>query len=415
LNVFKKRKLIHTVDDVFYACGLCNFKKNKAPIPWKVTKASKTRNGWRIMMRFPIGKCLGDVEKQLERISTALLSEVEVAEQKGYLLLSINETSLPSHIPYKVMDIRKVTQGTWKVVVGVDKNDNFIYHDFTKIAHLLVGGLPGSGKTVFLKQMITTLVLNHSPDEMQLILIDRKGMLAFQQYEGLPHVVRTAESITQTYKAIEYAHKEMQNRMKILRKHGVEDLAEYEEETGKTLPRIFVIIDEAGELQPKENDGKADKEFRQEIQAFIASVARLGRGPGVHLVFCTQRPDAHVVTGQIKGNIEATVAFRVRNQVNSEILLGQGNRMAADLPKIPGRGVYQTDDETIIQTPFLGNLKTRFLLWPEKQKSHDQAVIGKRESIHSQEVINDEADNIIVMDGKSYTKKDRSVDRSVSE
>jgi FtsK/SpoIIIE family len=123
-----------------------------------------------------------------------------------------------------------------------------------------------------------------------------------------------------------------------------------------------LVVDEMAEMAAVES---ADRDERARQQARLVSISRLcrlGRAAGIHVIAATQRPDAEAVPGQIKANLPATVAFHVRDEINSRILLGDGNTTAAGLPPWPGRAVWQWDIATQVQVPWLDRAEAGRLL-----------------------------------------------------
>lgn len=253
----KKSQLIRTIDQVFLACGLLNFANKKVAIAWK-KKVKKRHSGWDITMKFPVGKCMEDIERNYDRIVTALNgADIRFGKQGGWLKMEIYTEPLPSFIPFN-SDLLLATRNTWKVPI-IHTQDRIIFHDFTQWPHLKVGGVTRKGKTVALKGITTTLLANHNHNQIKLILLDGKKFASFAKYEQFPHVVQKGWDVKSAYLALEWTAGKLDERMDILRKHGVEDTLEYEENYGESLPRYFVIVDEAFMFRAK--DAKDDEDM----------------------------------------------------------------------------------------------------------------------------------------------------------
>jgi len=214
-------------------------------------------------------------------------------------------------------------------------------------------------------------VLRLSPERLRLIVLDLKGM-EFGILERLPHLMApVARDLDAAVEALAAANAELDRRQELLAGAGVETLGGWNRaRPGEALPYVLVVVDECAELAAAEVADRDERARRQQALAHLSRLCRLGRASGVHVVVSTQRPDADAVPGQVKANIPATVAFRVRNATNSRILLGEGGESAAALPPWPGRGVWQWDTETQFQAPWLSVKSARRLLeaaYPEVQ------------------------------------------------
>jgi S-DNA-T family DNA segregation ATPase FtsK/SpoIIIE len=144
---------------------------------------------------------------------------------------------------------------------------------------------------------------------------------------------------------------ELDQRQVALERLGAESIRRWNSSgAGQQLPYVLVVVDEMAELSAVESGGRDEKGRRQAALASLSRICRLGRATGFHVIASTQRPDAEAVPGQIKANIPATVAFRVRSAINSRILLGEDNVAAASLPPHPGRGIWQFDTEVGFQS-----------------------------------------------------------------
>jgi S-DNA-T family DNA segregation ATPase FtsK/SpoIIIE len=131
---------------------------------------------------------------------------------------------------------------------------------------------------------------------------------------------------------------------------------------------VLVVVDEMAELSAVESADRDERARRQAALTSLSRICRLGRATGFHVIASTQRPDADAVPGQIKANIPATVAFRVRSAINSRILLGEDNTAAAALPPIPGRGIWQHDSEIGFQAVWLAKTEAEALVTAAKTR-----------------------------------------------
>ncbi|MFZ9385203.1 MAG: DNA translocase FtsK [Candidatus Limnocylindrus sp.] len=223
--------------------------------------------------------------------------------------------------------------------------------DLTKMPHMLIAGATGSGKSVMVNALITSLLFRCRPDELRLILIDPKRV-ELSGYNGLPHLL--VPVITEAEKAsaaLRWTVHEMENRYRLFAEAGARNIASYNEgrvDANDRIPFIVVIIDELADLMMQ--DGRSTEEP-------IVRIAQKARATGIHLVLATQRPSVNVVTGLIKANIPSRIAFSMASQIDSrtvldapgaEDLIGRGDMLfqPSDAPKpIRLQGVFVSDQE----------------------------------------------------------------------
>lgn len=226
--------------------------------------------------------------------------------------------------------------------------------DLTKMPHLLIAGATGSGKSVCVHAIISTILLTRSPYQVKLAMIDPK-MLELSAYKGIPHL--WAPVVVQTSKArflLEALVKEMEERYALLARTGVRSIAEYNKMFGPDqsedrLPYIVVVIDELADLMMVSS---------RDVEPPIARLAQMARAVGIHLVVATQRPSVDVITGMIKANFPSRIAFNVGSKTDSrtildmngaEKLLGKGDMLfvpAASPEPIRVHGSFISTAET---------------------------------------------------------------------
>jgi len=243
-------------------------------------------------------------------------------------------------------------KGMLKLALGQDVSGRPFVADLDTMPHLLIAGATGSGKSVCINAIIACLLSTHTPETLRLLMLDPK-MVELVNYNGIPHLL--APVVTELEKAVgvlSWATREMDRRYKMFAKEKVRNLEAYnlkmQEEGGETLPFILVIIDELADLMMMAPD---------EVERTIARIAQMARATGMHLIIATQRPSVDVVTGLIKANFPARVAFAVSSQIDSRVildspgaerLLGKGDMlyMAADSAKLRRlQGVFVSDQE----------------------------------------------------------------------
>jgi DNA segregation ATPase FtsK/SpoIIIE-like protein len=259
--------------------------------------------------------------------------------EHGRLVMEVLRERIPDHVDFATFYEQPPPPG--KLVIGLGRSHRGpLWTDLGSLPHLLVGGMTGGGKSVFLTQALTHLVLTHHPDQLRLLCIDLKGGIELALFATTPHslgeVVTTVEGAAE---ALDSVRTEVDRRLQSLRNAGLRDIDALADIGRPPWPRIVVVVDELAELTVRELGGNPSALAAQKVaRGRLGEVARLGRAVGIHLVVCTQRPDAEAVPGQLKANLAGTVAFRVRAQVNSLILL-ESDR-ATLLPHRPGRAIW---------------------------------------------------------------------------
>ncbi|GIW47034.1 MAG: DNA translocase FtsK [Deltaproteobacteria bacterium] len=193
------------------------------------------------------------------------------------------------------------------------------YMDLRKAPHLLIAGTTGSGKSVLLHSVITSMLFKGSPKELKFIMIDPK-MLELSVYENIPHLLHpVVTNPKEASQALKWAVKEMENRYKMLSEEGVRDIESYNRKVSKVehreekrLPYIVIIIDELADLMMV---------APHEVRESITRLSQMARAAGIHLVVATQRPSVDVVAGLIKANFPARISFLVSSRIDSRIIL----------------------------------------------------------------------------------------------
>lgn len=203
------------------------------------------------------------------------------------------------------------------VVLGLDLSGKPVHLNLTKMPHCLIGGTTGSGKSVCINAMIASILYKAHPDDVKLILIDPK-IIEFSNYEDIPHLatpVITEPKVATA--ALKWAVEEMQNRYQLFRTLRVREYDEYAKLAATNInvhpiPYIVIIIDELADLMLVSGN---------DVEDYIQRLTQKGRASGIHLIVATQRPSVDVIKGTIKTNIPTRIAFMVKTQVDSSIIL----------------------------------------------------------------------------------------------
>jgi len=203
--------------------------------------------------------------------------------------------------------------GSLKLALGRDVSGHPMVADLTKMPHLLVAGQTGSGKSIGINSFIISLLYQHSPETLRLIMVDPKRV-ELTNYNGLPHLLTPV--ITEPDKALQslkWTVSEMNRRYKELSKHGKRNITEYNASfPDNRMPFIVLIIDELADLMMAAS---------KEIEATICRIAQMARATGIHLIIATQRPSVDVITGLIKANIPTRLSFTVATGVDSRTII----------------------------------------------------------------------------------------------
>ncbi len=209
-------------------------------------------------------------------------------------------------------------------IVGRDVAGKPWLADLGRMPHLLVAGATGSGKSVCLNVAIMSFLYGNGPDDLKFIMVDPKRV-ELQMYNGIPHLITPViTKVQETVNALKWALREMDRRYDLLAKFGARDLASYNARVQDRLPFIVIIIDELADLMSMAGS---------EVEGPIVRLAQMSRAVGVHLILATQRPSVDVITGLIKANIPARIAFAVASQTDSRTILDQQGA-----EKLLGRG-----------------------------------------------------------------------------
>lgn len=287
-------------------------------------------------------------------------NNVRIEVLPGYVGVEVSNDSVSTVYLRSIIDSAEFRNATSKlaVAVGRDINGSTVIMDIAKTPHLLIAGATGSGKSVCINTMITSILYKASPDEVKLILVDPK-VVELSVYNDIPHLL--VPIVTDPRKAagaLCWAVQEMEDRYKKFAEVGSRDLSGYNKKIAsdgdkKPLPQIVIIIDELADLMMVAPG---------EVQDYICRLAQKARAAGMHLVLATQRPSVDVITGLIKANIPSRIAFAVSSSVDSrtildgggaEKLMGKGDMLmmlagASKLNRVQGAFVSDTDVENIV-------------------------------------------------------------------
>lgn len=254
-----------------------------------------------------------------------------------------------------IIDSNEFKNAKSKLSFALGKNaaGEAIVTDIAKMPHVLIAGSTGSGKSVCINTLITSIIYKAKPSEVKLVMVDPK-VVELSVYNGIPHLlIPVVTDPKKAAGALAWAVQEMVNRYHLFAEKNVRDIAGYNEALGKEgaegkLPQIVIIIDELADLMMV---------AKNDVEDAICRLAQMARAAGMHLVIATQRPSVDVITGIIKANIASRISFAVTSQVDSrtildsagaEKLLGKGDMLffpTGVLKPIRIQGAFVSDSE----------------------------------------------------------------------
>ncbi len=378
LKAFSKHRGLSSNDSgkiqrIMSLSGL-NVRDGKDTLTTQLVKKKQYEWGWEYKFRIPLGRSFTDYEakqhvfedglnnrrkhitfndlRQLDLNRDLLLQlqqlwKAKLMEQKeielsydGLLIVRVYDKPLAKEVPF--------TSGKgWRVPVGVTRAKNeFKYHDFEMVPHVVLGGATRYGKSNFINSTICSLV-HCEPEHTNLYLIDLKGGVELCDYENIKQTISIAYEPHEALHTLQMAYDKMRVIQRELKRRGKKNVQE-----AGIKERYFVVIDEVGELNAAEAVTKEEKRLKLECQTLMSQIARLGAGLGFRLVVATQYPVGDVIPRQVKQNADAKLCFRVQSAVASRVVLDAEGAEA--LPMIKGRAIYQTADKReILQTPLI--------------------------------------------------------------
>jgi len=268
-----------------------------------------------------------------------------------------NKSAIGIEVPNKVastvflrqlLENEEFWKNSTKIIfpLGLDVAGKPVYSDLTAMPHLLIGGATGSGKSVFLSSLITSLLYKFSPDELRLIVVDPKRV-ELTLFDGIPHLVEPiVKEVSDVIMVFQKALREMERRYDIFAEAGVRNIAGYNQRfPEKKLPYLVIVVDELADIMLTKQ--------KAQVEAMICRLAQLARATGIHLVIATQRPSVDIITGLIKANFPSRIAFAVSTQIDSRVILDTGG---AELLIGSGDMLFAPLDSpkpTRIQAPFI--------------------------------------------------------------
>ena len=295
-------------------------------------------------------------------------------------------------------------RGNLMVALGKDVSGKPWFGDLSILPHLLIAGATNSGKTVCINAILLSLLLQHTPETLRFILVDPKRV-ELPNYNGIPHLLTPViTDVQKTVNALRWTIGEMERRFELLSKAGRRDITSYNKVMDQKLPYLVFVIDELADLMTASG---------AEVEAAIIRLSQMARAVGIHLVLATQRPSVDVITGLIKANMPARLAFSVASLMDSRTILDTGG---AD--KLLGRGDClwkppELSKPRRLQSAFVGEEETKkvveFLKGDELPQYNDDITAKQQKTFEfnsanvpseDDDPLLDEAKEVLIQAGK---------------
>ena len=315
-------------------------KKDKTLYLPRITKLKKSKYGYTIDLTLPAGMSVNDIYNIEKEIAYSLgAGEIEIYQNGATITLTAYKNKLPDYIPFKQPN---TMPGIIPLYLGESVRGPEVV-DLVEMPHMLIGGETKGGKSVLLNLIINAL--SHNP-QVKIHCIDFAGVeLGYLQQYGIPLIDSHAGAI----KKINELQALWRERKKLFLKVGARNIEEYNQHN--KMEYHVLIVDELSIFRAKPGMDKDTKKALEYAMGNLCDLASLGRKYGIHLILCTQVPNADVVPGLLKNNIPCSIAFPIKTVQGSISILGHGE--ARHLPRIKGRCIYQRDGERQLQVAHL--------------------------------------------------------------
>tara|TARA_Y100001958_G_C21233793_1_gene559915 strand:+ start:37 stop:2109 length:2073 start_codon:yes stop_codon:yes gene_type:complete len=257
-----------------------------------------------------------NLSEDIARNTSSLSARVAIIPGKNTVGIEIPNEKRDGVVLSEILQSENFSKDDIKLPIALGKSisGSPIIADLTSMPHLLIAGTTGSGKSVCINTIISSLLFKHNPDICKFILIDPK-MLELSSYEGIPHLLTPV--ITDAKKAtaaLSWTVREMENRYKLMSSEGVRNIDGYNQKHKIKMPYIIVVVDEMSDLMLI--SGK-------EIENCVQKLSAMARAAGIHIIMATQRPSVDVITGTIKANFPTRISFQVSSKIDSKTILGE--------------------------------------------------------------------------------------------
>ncbi|ANS49372.1 cell division protein FtsK [Bacillus thuringiensis] len=291
----------------------------------------------------PVGMPSKIIRKVEDVVSEGLNKPVRIQYDNYKLNIRVFHQEIPKKWEWSA---NLIQVGKWLVPMG-QSLEQLMYHDFDKTPHMTLGGLTRMGKTVFLKNVMTSLITAQA-DDTHLFIIDLKGGLEFGPYQNIKQVEFIAEKPMEAFQVLSTILKKMEEKMLFMKEHHYANVVET-----NIRERYFIIVDEGAELCPDKSMSRERQKLLGACQQMLSYIARIGGALGFRLIFCTQYPTGDTLPRQVKQNSDAKLGFRLPTQTASQVVIDEAGLEAIE--SVPGRALFKTDRLTEIQVPYISN------------------------------------------------------------
>ncbi|WEG14193.1 FtsK/SpoIIIE domain-containing protein [Pullulanibacillus sp. KACC 23026] len=341
-------KNVSKLKKVFENCGL----KAGDQIPMFSKKRGNV-----YLFRLPPGLTADAVKDKKAAFEDAFPDKaIDISFKKALRILITDP--LPESIPYDESEAKG-----WSIPFGKDL-EKVIRHNFSHYPHLLVAGMTRYGKSVLLS-LIICMLLKFKPNKTKLVLIDLKGGLELNQYSKLKQCKAFAKNVDEAYEVLKQLKREVETRQKIFLQRGYKKI----EEAKEPFERVFIIIDEAAQLNSHGIKGDEGKMLK-ECERLLAYCAQIGAGMGYHLIYATQYPTMQTLPQQVKNNCDARISFQLGSGTASRVVFDETDK-AEKLPHIRGRAIYRTDKDVELQVFKMTDQQVMDIIEANKREEDD--------------------------------------------
>lgn len=367
---FKSFNVYIECNDIFYGINSVTYVIKLNP----GTKLSKIKSYKQdLIMRFNAV----DVEFEISINGTGYLGIILIKERKRTLKLGdlIGCTEFKTE-KYKM-----------PIILGKDLKGNICVEDLAQLPHLLIAGTTGTGKSTFLSTLIISILYKFNPNELKLILVDTRAT-NFLRFNKIPHLyIPVITNSNETEGVLINLINEMRHRYKLFEGKKVDNIDEYNKISENKMPRLVLIIEDLYDLMMY-----TDKEVEQ----YIKVLTQMSRAAGIHVVISTQRPSINVITGVIKSNIPARMAFYVPSYIDSRTII---DKTGAEKLQVNGDIIFRktgSEKDKRIQTPYITDKEIEKII---EQISVNKISVGEESTLKTSEEIINNNDKI---DSKVY-------------
>lgn len=291
----------------------------------------------------PIGMNSHKVEQLLHEFEAALGKRVNIKFEDNFLYLQCYDGVVPSYVKFEKFN--NIDNNKLIVPIGYG-NRGLVTFNFSSDQHcyMLVGGVPGSGKSNFINQLSHTLLTNHTEDDVKFVLIDLKLGVELEGFFDNPHVWQSCidpEDTDKVFQVLGNLNSEVRERMDLFRQVGVKNISEYRS-LGYKLPYLFLIIDEYAFIHDIKRYDKSKHDYETaELQ--LKRILQIGRAAGLRAIISTQRPTKDCLSTTVKALMTDRLCFKVVDEDNSRVILDKAG--AERLPNIAGRALFSSGFE----------------------------------------------------------------------